>query len=143
MSKFYSTADAIAARLEADDALAGVAVVVDRQRDLDAELKKAVGMQKGKGLLVVTWIGGTNFDEMKETPHVSANFTVTGFFKPVLRANDTPADDIIEAVCKSLHDWKQDSADHFHSRLVAKTIDPIQHPELLAMRVSISAQLIL
>lgn len=143
MSAFYAAADAIAARLGADALLAGVPVVVDRQRDIASELRKAIGKQTGQGILIVTWTGGTNYDEQKSDPRIAATFTVTGFFKPVIRAGYTAADDIIEAVCKSLHDWLPEAGGHFHSRLVVKGVDPIQDAELLALRVNLSCNLIL
>ena len=143
MSAFYDTADAIAARLQADAALAAVPVVVDRQRDIASELKKAIGKQTGQGILIVTWTGGTNSDEMKAEPCLAGAFTVTGFFKPVIRRGDPAADDIIEAVCKRLHDWRPVDGGHFHTRMIVKGVDPIQHPELLALRVNLSCQLIL
>jgi hypothetical protein len=138
MSAFYDIADSMVARLVQDPALAGVPVVVDRQRDIASELRKAVGMNTGAGMLVITWTGGTNADEMSSSPRIAATYTVTGFFKPVLRPSDKPADDILEAVCKRLQDWTPAGGIHFHSRLVVKSIEPIQHPEFLAMRVKLA-----
>lgn len=143
MSAFYDTADAIAARLEADALLAGVSVVVDRQRDIASELRKAIGKQTGHGILIVTWTGGTNYDDQKSEPRIAATFTVTGFFKPVIRSGDTAADDLIEAVCKSLHDWRPEADGHFYSRLVVKGVDPIQDADLLALRVNLTCHLTL
>jgi hypothetical protein len=143
MSAFYDTADAMAARLQADAALYGVEIVVDRQRDIASELRKSIGKQTGQGVIVITWTGGQNADENNSLVRILTNFTATGFFKPVIHRNETPADEIIEAVCKSLHGWIPETGGHFHSRVAVKGIDPIQDTELLALRVNLSCTITL
>lgn len=136
MSQFFTTADAIAAMLEAVPALSGMAIIVDRQKDIAAELQKHLGKTNG-GCLIVTWTGGTNEDESGDGPRFASTFTVTGFFKPVLRRGETPADDIIEAAAEALHDWRRPAKPHVQDRLIVTAISPFDSAEFLAYRINL------
>lgn len=137
MSKFYDTADLIVTHLKTVSALSSVDIVADRQMDIAAELRKAIAKQIG-GLAVVTWIGSPNEDLSADGPRFLSKFTVTLFTKPVLRAGDTPADDMAEAIATALHDYRFAANSHYSSRLVCTGIDPIQADELLAYRINLS-----
>jgi hypothetical protein len=140
MSRFYTTADAIAAHLAAIPALDGVPFVVDRQKDIASELRKAVAKQSGC-LAVISWTGSLNNDATADGPALSNSYTVTLFSKPVLRAGETPADDLIEAMAEALHDHRISPNDHFADRLVITGIDPIPADELLIYQIKISIPL--
>ena len=139
MSALYDTADALVARLKEHLLLADVPVIVDRQKDVLSELRKAIGKQTGC-LIVVAWTGSPNFDEASAKLRLASTFSVTGFFKPVINDKQTPADDIMEAVAIHLHDWKMRSDDPFMTRFVVKNITPITPPELLAIRIDLETK---
>lgn len=137
MSQFYDTAEDIADQLRATEELAGIAVIVDRQRDIAAELQKHLGKVTAAGCLIVTWTGAPNADESADGPRFNSTFTVTGFFKPVLRRGETPADNIIEAAAAALHDWRRPNRSHVNDRLIVIGITPFDSPEFLAYRINL------
>lgn len=104
MSAFLSAADKIKERIDALLEMDGTYSVVDRQADINAEFVKAI--RKKCGLVVIEWLGGRN---VQDGPIVVDNrFVLTLFTKPVLRQGMTPADDIVVAIAKALHDWNPD-----------------------------------
>ena len=109
MSVFLDKADQIAARLQADPGLSSVAVLVDRQKDIASEFKKRI--EKVKGGVVIILFDGYRPDsgEFAQSDDVLiSSFSITVWAKPVLRKDQPPADDLVEAVHTSLHGWKQD-----------------------------------
>lgn len=137
MSKFYDTADAIATHLGTIEALDDVPIVVDRQKDIASELRKAVAKQSGC-LAVITWTGSVNDDNAADGPALANTYTVTLFSKPIIRAGETTADDLIEAIAEALHDHRIGVHDHFADRLVVTGIDPIPADELLIYQIKLS-----
>ena len=109
MSRLFSIAFAMKARIEVQvPALAG-AVIVMRQNDVETEF---VGkMAKAKGLAVLIRLtGGKNSNRRHTKPNFAGTFTVTLFSSPLLTAKDAAkADDLIEAVWTALHGWWPES----------------------------------
>lgn len=128
MSQFYDTAEAIAAHLATVPALAAVPVVVNRQKELEPELRKALGKQAGC-LAVVSWAGAPNEDLTADGPRFKCSYTVHLFSRPILRAGQTPADDLVEAAAAALHDHRLSGS--FYDRLLVTGISPEPHDELL------------
>lgn len=140
MSAFFQTADLITARLAGVSALSGVTIITERQRDLDNELRRAAQKQAGVGLLVVAWTGGNIEDDPATGPRFASDFTVTGFFKPVIRRADTPADSIMETIAIALHDWIPGNGHGMrYNRVRVQSIRPMSHPELLVYQMSCKA----
>ena len=137
MSAFYSAADSISAMLSAVDALSGVTFVVDRQKDIASELRKAMAKQGGC-LALVTWAGAPNEDSSSDGPRFVSRYTVTLFSKPIIRAGETAADDLIEAMATALHDYRLSPDGSFHDRLIVTGIDPVPSDELLIYRVNLT-----
>lgn len=135
MSKFYDTADAIAAHLKTVVSLAKLPIVVDRQKDILSELKSAIAKQSGC-LILVTWAGAPNDDQSADGPRFASRYTVTLFSKPVIRHGETAADDIVEAIATALHDYRPNG--NFHDRVVVTGIDPVPDEELLIYRVNLT-----
>lgn len=135
MSKFYDTADAIAAHLKTVVSLSKLPIVVDRQKDILSELKSAIAKQSGC-LIIVTWAGAPNDDQSADGPRFASRYTVTLFSKPVIRHGETPADDLIEDIATALHDYRPSGS--FYDRLVITGIDPIADEELLIYRVNLT-----
>jgi hypothetical protein len=97
-------ADAIKARLEAQAALAGVDVIVDRQKDLAAILAKSVGKAKGSAITIL-WEGFDVPDSNTSGPHIRSRYTLRTWSRPVLAQENTPADELVTAICTALHHW--------------------------------------
>lgn len=110
MSKALDIADHIAAHLNGLPALTGVTTLVDRQKDLTAE----IGLKVAKigGCVTILYSGFTNPDAAGGgLPRVLRRYDVTIYAKPILAgAGAMPADDILEAVATGLHLWEPDEA---------------------------------
>ena len=130
MSQFYDTAEAIAAHLATITALADVPVVVNRQKELESELRKALGKQAGC-LAVISWAGSPNEDLSADGPLFKSSYTVHLFSRPILRSGQTPADDLMEAMATALHDHRLTAGGAYRDRLVVTGIEPEPHDELL------------
>jgi hypothetical protein len=107
MSKALDIAEQIKGRLEADFArtdapvsLVGLDVVVDKQKDILAEVNKAV--KKATGALVsILWTG---FGRDPERGRVY-RYTIFVWSRPIMNAGNKPADDITERIDESLNFW--------------------------------------
>lgn len=138
MSAFYNAAEAIAIHLSGLSALVNVPVLVDRQKELATELRLALGKQNG-ALAVVSWAGASNDDLTAEGPQLKCSYTVTLFSKPVIKTNEIPADDVMEAMATALHDYRLISTDPHRHRLLVAGIEPIPHEELLIYQLTLTA----
>ena len=106
MSKPLDIADKMAARLTALTALAGVTCVVDRQKDIVAEVAK--GVAKASACCVtILYQGFTNPDASQTgRPVTTHHYTVTVNARPVLAgASGMHADDALQLVSRCLHNW--------------------------------------
>lgn len=138
MSKFYDSCDAIAALLGAVPLLAGVPIVVDRQKDVASALKTAIGKQAGC-IIIIAWAGANNDDLSADGPRFASRFTATLMSKPVIRRDEAAADDIVEAMATALHDTRLAANAPYRDRLVVTGIDPVPHDELLIHRINLTA----
>lgn len=86
--------------------LAGIPVVVDRQKDIAAEVAKKVAMAKAV-VVVITYEGFSNPDErMTGGVTVTRRYSVTIYARPILAEVDAiPADDVVEYVTRRIHNW--------------------------------------
>ena len=125
MSEALGIADAIKAKLETVPTLAGVDVIVDRQKDLAAMVSTAVGKAKGAVILIL-WTGGTNDDPDASGPRLTTDFEVSVYCTPVIRKDEAPADDIAEAVAKALHLWTPPggAGDAYEKMIVRRVTNP-------------------
>ena len=104
MSRVMDIADAMATRLESQAALAGVDVIVDRQKDLAETLKKSVAKAKGSAITIL-WEGFDVPDVNTSGPQIRSRYTLRTWSRPVLADGNTPADELVTAICKALHHW--------------------------------------
>lgn len=105
MSAWMTMADAVKTRLESLAALAGVDVVVDRQKSISSMVAAAVG--KAKGACVTILFDGAELTDDSGLA-TRPRFIIRLYAKPVIRDNDpeaVPADDILEAMLPALHHW--------------------------------------
>lgn len=108
MSKSLQIADAMAARLNAHMNLGNVLAVVDRQKDIAAEINKRV-LKAGGAVIVILFEGFTNASgAVSGQTSVTRRYTVSVYSKPVLREGELTADDIVEATANILHNWDID-----------------------------------
>lgn len=116
MSKAIDIAEVIVARLnnqasyrfpEHAAVMANVKAIVDRQLDIETEIDRAVKFAKGKGAIVTLFYQGfRNLDDSGAAyARILRRYTLSVYALPILRRNDSPADDIIEACAYHLHHW--------------------------------------
>lgn len=104
MSKPLDIADKMAARLTALTALAGVTCLVDRQKDIAAEVAK--GVAKLGVCVSILYQGFTNPDASQTgRPVATHHYTVTVTARPVMTAAGMHADDALQLVSRCLHNW--------------------------------------
>jgi hypothetical protein len=109
MSKAIDIADAMAARLNALTTLPGVEAIVWRQKDFTNELAQKTS-RVGGALIVILYSGFANSSDAAAVHlNVARRYTVSIFAKPVIRTTrDLAADDIVETVAATLHNWEPD-----------------------------------
>lgn len=104
MSAFLDMSNLIKDRLAAVPALADVEVIVDHQKDITSEFKKA--MAKVKGTAVTIFFDSyTTAEEEVAKSRVVSQFVLLIWTKPIVRPEDTPADDLVSGIHKSLQGW--------------------------------------
>lgn len=135
MSAFLDKADEIATRLQAVPELSSVGIIVDRQKDIAAEFTKTMGKVKG-GVIIILFEGfqPDSGDYPQSDDPIISSFSVTTWTKPILRRGQPPADDLVEAVHKSLHGWKQDDC---RLRSVVKRGRIINNPRYLIHQIQV------
>jgi hypothetical protein len=106
MSKANDIAESMVAHLTALPALARVAVMVDRQKDIESMVSSKVN--KGAGACVtILYEGFSNPDaSSSNNANVTRRYTASIYSRPVLvQPTDMPADDVVEEVARGLHQW--------------------------------------
>lgn len=111
MSSALDIADAIKTRLEGSAGLAGIEILVDRQKDIAATVALKVG--KLGNCVVILWQGHAVRDADASGPALDLNYTVSVYSRPVLAPNATPADEIMQAVIQRLWHWVPETV-HSH-----------------------------
>ena len=139
MSAFYDLGEEITQRLKGVSALGTIAIVTERQRDIQKEVEAAVGKQTGS-VLVVAWTSANIADDPAEGPRFEGVFTITGFFKPVIRPGMMPADEVMQAIVVALHDWIPASGHGIrYNRLRVTNVAPGTIGNLLTYQVTLTA----
>ena len=110
MSRSNTIALAMAARLNAQQELAGVTAMVARQKELANEISQRV-LKLGGTVIIVQFEGLTNpATNASGSVTVTRRYTTTLYSRPLLSEGETPADDVVELVARQLHDWEPDEA---------------------------------
>ena len=138
MSAFFDRADEIGARIESLFGAGEIAVVVDRQKDIASEFKKHIGKVKG-GVVVVEWRGAPSINADLDELRMTTRFAVTVVCKPVIRekAGQASADDIVQTIAASLHNWIPEVGAHCMDELKVSSIAPVSSPQFLIYVINI------
>jgi hypothetical protein len=108
MSKSHTIAEAMAARLNAQLQLAGVTAIAARQKELGNEINQRV-LKAGGAAIIIQFEGFSNpASNASGNVTVTRRYTASIYTRPILRDGETPADDVVEFVAKTLHDWEMD-----------------------------------
>jgi len=106
MSKALTIADAIAARLDSLQLLAGQKVLVWKQKDIAGEVKARV--ERGIGTALMLFYEGFEQEGAANGvyPSVLRNYTLRVLSRPVLQPGKPTADALLESAALSLHQWE-------------------------------------
>lgn len=138
MSKFFDIADQMATALVANPALSSVSVVVDRQKDLNAELRKIVG--KIAGIIILAWDGGNLVDQ--EGPLVfDCRYVADIWAKPIIRPGQATVDDMLQAVVKTLNGWNPVEGAHCDYNAHVTSVEPFQNDSYLIHRINLQIRI--
>jgi len=138
MSKFFDIADLMKAKLETDPALSSVSVVVDRQKDLGAEIRKITG--KISGIIIISWDGGNILDQ--DGPAVfDCRYVVDIWTKPIIRPGQATVDDMLQAVVKALHNWNPVNGAHCAYEARVLSTEPFQNEVYLIHRINLQIRI--
>lgn len=110
MSKALDLADEMAAYLETLPELSGIDVIVDRQKDIETEILKAVEKSKGAAV-VILYVGGKNIHkDGKQFLYKKHKYSISVHCLSMIQTEDQmPADDIVETVELAMNGWKSPS----------------------------------
>ena len=101
-----STADALAERIGALASLAGVEILANRQKDLEAAINAGVGKAEGMAVIIDP-VRGTMVDPDSSTLAMENSYVISIWSQPVLLADQaTPAARALVDIIRSVHHWK-------------------------------------
>lgn len=118
MSKALDIAGRMASRLAAVSQLAGVPCLVERQKNLAAQIASSIG-KASACCIVILYDGFSNSDHSASgRPTVTRRYTVSVFSTPVLAGSTGKlADDVLELAANCLHNWEPVEATDFFSEI--------------------------
>lgn len=138
MSAFLDIADQIKTQLESVIFTLELDVVVDRQKDIASELKARLG--KVKGGVAVVEVGDAKNPDPEGELSFDQNYIVTLVTNPILRKGNTPADELLERICKALHSWKYEADLAHYYEMQVNSFALVKHPQLLIYQVKLSTR---
>lgn len=104
---FHAIAKLMEERLEGREALAGVPVVLDQQKDVRAEVEIGVAKETGAAITIL-YEGGTVENPQDSGPRVAARYTVRAWGLPVMRETSeswVPTETVHAEIMRALHHW--------------------------------------
>ena len=146
MSKFVNLARAVITRIEeagavADSALAGVPVLLAKQKDLDTQIASAVGKMK-VCVLVYPTTARRKVAELGEA--FTAGVVCEVYGSPILSQGSAAPDDVAEAVVLALDGWMPSGSPvgnrtHPDWQMVVEEFAMLEDPDYLAWKVTARA----
>lgn len=138
MSQALDHADLIRTRLMSAPAngelatpldITGVPVIVDRQKDIAAEVTKAVSKTKGTAV-VILWTGWKVADKNTRTPRLAHTYKISVVSNPVLAGGALAADEIMQSILLRLWHWRP-TGGHVHGELEVGNGDLVPNDSFL------------
>ena len=143
MSKIIDQAEAIKFRLDNDVAeLSGVAVIVDRQKDLGEEIKKAVAKAKGAAVIISASSGRNNKPDDSGL-ELLTSFSVVVITKPIKRKGEPDAITIMEQIIISIHDFPLTLSTHCTRHAKVQGWKLINHSTYLIYEITLTTPTLL
>lgn len=137
----HDLAEAMAAHLEAHAPLAGVDVIVDRQKDIESMVAGAI--EKSRGLCItIGFLGFSNAADETPGPLIQPRFAVRCWGLPILNGDDgITADFAAMEVARALHLALLDSAEHSFERLYVEDGDLVPDASFLIYELTVRGRL--
>ena len=140
MSAFLDKADAMATQLRTIPALDGIAVIVDRQKNLKDQLAMSLAKKKGAAI-VIFWTGFSPREKDSDSLFITSNFSVTVWGKPIITKGDISSDEIVVEVLKALNGWSED--ERCLDKLYAQSGKLVTNPTYVIYELPFSGDLII
>ena len=138
MSKSIDIATSMVDRLNASALLQGVEAMVSRQKDLTNEINQRA-LKIGGAAVIVQFEGFRNPDRNAAVnPTVARRYSVTIYTRPLMREGETPADDVVEYVARSLHNWDIPEATSGAAEITVDDCDIVPDKSFLIHQLSIT-----
>jgi hypothetical protein len=80
-------------------------VIVDRQKQIEAEVAKGVAKSTGTAITIL-WEGFVTVDKNARRPRLAHSYTLVVWSKPVIAGKNLTADDVMESVVQRLWQWR-------------------------------------
>lgn len=112
MSKAIDIADAMAARINAIPGVSEDIALVDRQKNIQAEVATRVNKSTGAAITILYEGFSNSATNASGLLTITRRYSVSLYARPVLQTSTAmPADDLIEEVARRLHDWEPEDCE--------------------------------
>jgi hypothetical protein len=108
-TRWMAMAEALSGRIKSLSLLAGVDVIVNRQKDLESMVMLALEKKRGAAVTVI-WTGAQPVDSGPLA--MESRYLVEVYGIPILRPRDVPADALLQAILPAVHNWHPDERAH-------------------------------
>ena len=139
MSAVLIQAGILKTHLEANvPELSGINVVIDEQKDLGSEIKKAVAKAKGAAI-IISPESGKNTDLESDELNMMTSIVIAVITKPVKRGKDeVPALDVKEQVMKAAHGLPLLGTTHCSRCAKVSGWQQVNHPAYLIYKIDLT-----
>lgn len=137
MGKLYDQAELIKNKLATLSSFINVPILIDRQKDIESEFKKAIGKQGG-AVVYISIISGRNSDLDAELVSLKTSISISIITKPILRSGQPEGIEMLEEAIVELHDFKIDNSDHCTRSISVESWRLISNPIFLIYEIKLS-----
>jgi hypothetical protein len=155
MSRVMDFAKAVQERLEAVAALApehqdaqpvldGLPIIIDRQKDLLAEIEMEISKATGTCIVLYPTRGSRNRRARRGDPF-GCDIIAEVYATPIMKPNAPPADDVMEAIVLALDGWPRPGGHtgHADDMVAVETFELVPDRDFLVWRITANARQII
>lgn len=142
MSKIIDTAEALKAHLETIIAQDELFIVVDKQKDISAEVQKNLAKVKG-GAASIEYVSMINTAGVGDDLNMKASYVISLVTKPILRTGNTPTADLLERIVRAVNGWQVDTSRPCSNSALVKSVNLVPNPQFLIHQIKIEKKILL
>jgi hypothetical protein len=101
-------ADDLKEMLDEIDGLSGIDIIVDRQKNLDVQIQKAIG--KSSGAMILILLDGWDTPPEGEATYLMLRFTISVWTRPILQEGNIAESTILALLLRSVQGYRPDPA---------------------------------